>query len=215
MPTSQLEQKNDEFDPHPQYTFSYDVQDAITGDYKSQTETRDGDYVQGQYSLHDADGYRRIVDYTADAVNGFKAIVRREPLGAEAAAPPAPVLAPVVAPAPAPLPKPAALPSLPQLPQRVTPLKTYVQPAQFIRTYAAPATTLVHHAPAHSYIHAAPTVHLTPAAHVVHAAPATHLVHAAHATHLVHAAPAAHVVHAAPLLNYAAPAAASHYSYVH
>lgn len=29
----------------------------------------------------DADGYRRTVDYTADPVNGFNAIVNREPLG--------------------------------------------------------------------------------------------------------------------------------------
>lgn len=34
----------------------------------------------------DADGYRRVVDYTADPVNGFNAVVSREPLaGADAA----------------------------------------------------------------------------------------------------------------------------------
>ncbi|XP_017304977.1 cuticle protein 8-like, partial [Diaphorina citri] len=29
------------------YDFSYDVADSYTGDYKSQQETRDGDYVKG------------------------------------------------------------------------------------------------------------------------------------------------------------------------
>ena len=93
----------EEFDPHPQYTYGYDVKDALTGDSKTQVETRDGGVVSGQYSLNDADGYRRIVDYTADPINGFNAVVRREPLVA-AVAPvvKAAVAAPVVA-APAPL----------------------------------------------------------------------------------------------------------------
>ncbi|KAJ8941533.1 hypothetical protein NQ318_010301 [Aromia moschata] len=70
----------DEYDPHPQYSYAYDINDALTGDSKSQHETRDGDVVQGSYSLTDADGLRRTVDYTADPVNGFNAVVRREPL---------------------------------------------------------------------------------------------------------------------------------------
>lgn len=32
----------EEYDPHPQYSFAYDIQDGITGDSKSQHETRDG-----------------------------------------------------------------------------------------------------------------------------------------------------------------------------
>ncbi|ALC47368.1 Ccp84Ag, partial [Drosophila busckii] len=87
----------EEYDPHPQYTYGYDVKDAISGDSKTQVESRNGDIVQGQYSLNDADGYRRIVDYTADPINGFNAVVRREPLVA-AVAPVAPVA--VAAPAP-------------------------------------------------------------------------------------------------------------------
>ncbi|EDW81780.1 uncharacterized protein Dwil_GK12247 [Drosophila willistoni] len=91
----------EEYDPHPQYTYGYDVKDALSGDSKTQVESRDGDIVQGQYSLNDADGYRRIVDYTADPINGFNAVVRREPLVAAApiVAAPAPV-APVVRAAP-------------------------------------------------------------------------------------------------------------------
>ncbi|KAJ8683132.1 hypothetical protein QAD02_018924 [Eretmocerus hayati] len=68
-----------EHDPHPQYTYSYDVHDASTGDSKTQSETRDGDVVAGQYSVVDPDGTKRIVDYTADPVNGFNAVVRKEP----------------------------------------------------------------------------------------------------------------------------------------
>ncbi|EDW81783.1 uncharacterized protein Dwil_GK10833 [Drosophila willistoni] len=67
-------------DPHPKYNFAYDVKDALSGDSKSQVESRDGDVVQGEYSLDDADGFRRTVKYTADSVNGFNAVVHREPL---------------------------------------------------------------------------------------------------------------------------------------
>ncbi|XP_037828493.1 larval cuticle protein A2B-like [Lucilia sericata] len=81
----------EEYDPHPQYSYGYDVKDAISGDSKTAVETRDGGFVQGQYSLNDADGYRRIVDYTSDPINGFNAVVRREPLVAAVAAP-APVV---------------------------------------------------------------------------------------------------------------------------
>lgn len=63
------------------YDFSYSVHDEHTGDIKSQTESRKGDQVQGQYTLIDADGYLRTVDYTSDAHNGFNAVVRRDPLG--------------------------------------------------------------------------------------------------------------------------------------
>jgi len=65
------------YDPHPQYNFGYSVSDGITGDQKSHTESRDGDLVQGQYSLVEPDGAIRTVTYTADAVNGFNAVVQR------------------------------------------------------------------------------------------------------------------------------------------
>ncbi|XP_026478282.1 larval cuticle protein A2B-like [Ctenocephalides felis] len=66
-------------DPHPQYTYAYDVRDSLTGDSKSQHESRDGDVVRGSYSLLDADGLLRTVVYTADPVNGFNAVVQRAP----------------------------------------------------------------------------------------------------------------------------------------
>ncbi|KAK3926864.1 Cuticle protein 8 [Frankliniella fusca] len=77
-PLLPISQEPEPFDPNPQYSYSYSIQDAVTGDSKSQSETRNGDVVQGQYSVVDADGTRRIVDYTADAVHGFNAVVRRE-----------------------------------------------------------------------------------------------------------------------------------------
>ncbi|XP_070492230.1 larval cuticle protein A2B-like [Chironomus tepperi] len=82
--------KTVEFDAHPQYSFTYSVNDASTGDSKSQTESRNGDAVTGQYSLIEADGTRRIVDYTADDVHGFNAVVRKE----GAVAPVAKIIAP-------------------------------------------------------------------------------------------------------------------------
>lgn len=75
----------EEYDPNPQYSYGYDVQDSLTGDSKSQVESRNGDVVQGSYSLTDPDGTRRTVDYTADPINGFNAVVRKEPLAVAAA----------------------------------------------------------------------------------------------------------------------------------
>jgi hypothetical protein len=36
-----------DYDPNPQYSYAYDIQDALTGDAKSQQESRSGDVVQG------------------------------------------------------------------------------------------------------------------------------------------------------------------------
>ncbi|XP_050681007.1 larval cuticle protein A2B-like [Leptidea sinapis] len=77
----------EEYNAHPQYSFAYDVQDGLTGDSKSQHESRDGDVVQGSYSVVDPDGTKRTVDYTADPHNGFNAVVHREPLGVKTVAP--------------------------------------------------------------------------------------------------------------------------------
>ncbi|XP_053953178.1 larval cuticle protein A3A [Anastrepha ludens] len=91
-------------DPHPQYTYAYNVQDALTGDSKTQEETRDGDVVRGSYSLIEPDGSRRIVNYYADPINGFNAVVQKDvPVAAVAPVVAAKaVAAPIVA-APAPV----------------------------------------------------------------------------------------------------------------
>lgn len=44
---------------------------------KSQQETRDGDVVKGQYSLVEPDGSIRTVDYAADDISGFNAVVSK------------------------------------------------------------------------------------------------------------------------------------------
>ncbi|XP_037025928.1 larval cuticle protein A2B-like [Bradysia coprophila] len=84
----------DDYDPNPQYSYSYDIHDAITGDAKSQQETRSGDVVTGSYSLIEADGTRRVVEYTADPHNGFNAVVHKEPVATKVVAPVAKVVSP-------------------------------------------------------------------------------------------------------------------------
>jgi hypothetical protein len=62
----------------PLYSYDYAVNDPYSGDTKTQQESRDGDVVRGSYSLVDADGTRRVVEYYADALHGFNAVVRKE-----------------------------------------------------------------------------------------------------------------------------------------
>ncbi|KOC62886.1 Larval cuticle protein A1A, partial [Habropoda laboriosa] len=131
-------------DAAPQYSFAYDVQDAVTGDSKAQYETRNGDVVQGSYSLIEADGTRRIVEYTADPINGFNAVVSREPATAVAAiaaplVPYAPAIAPSAAAAPI---LPAAAAPVPAIPasaaQAITNYATYPNPYAYTAAYSSP-----------------------------------------------------------------------------
>ncbi|XP_068086141.1 larval cuticle protein A3A-like [Anabrus simplex] len=87
-----------DYDPNPSYSYAYDIQDALTGDSKGQQESRQGDVVQGSYSLTEPDGTRRTVEYTADPVNGFNAVVHREPAVVAKAVVAAPAYAKVAAP---------------------------------------------------------------------------------------------------------------------
>ncbi|CRK90723.1 CLUMA_CG004416, isoform A [Clunio marinus] len=64
-------------DAYPQYQYAYNVNDVLTGDNKAQEEIRDGDVVKGFYSLVEADGSVRKVNYYADPVNGFNAVVSK------------------------------------------------------------------------------------------------------------------------------------------
>uniref|UniRef100_A0A1I8M773 Cuticle protein n=1 Tax=Musca domestica TaxID=7370 RepID=A0A1I8M773_MUSDO len=66
-----------DYHSYPQYQFEYGVQDSKTGDMKNQWEHRDGDNVQGSYSLKEADGTTRVVDYHADGHHGFNAVVKK------------------------------------------------------------------------------------------------------------------------------------------
>lgn len=70
---NELEEK----DEHPKYKFEYAVNDQSTGDHKTHWEERDGDVVKGEYTLQDADGTKRVVEYTADDQHGFMALVKK------------------------------------------------------------------------------------------------------------------------------------------
>ena len=140
---------SEEYDPNPQYSYGYDIHDSLTGDIKSQQESRDGDVVKGQYSLIEADGTRRVVDYTADPVNGFNALVsKEEPTIAKVAA--APVVAKI---APAPVIAKVATPVVTKIAAPVA----YSSPV----AYSAPIAKL-----------AAPVVYAAPVAKVAYSAPA-------------------------------------------
>ena len=99
-PTAVAKAVDDSYSP-PQYAFSYGVNDPHTGDNKEHHETRSGDVVQGSYSLVEPDGTRRTVEYTADPVNGFNAVVHKTPLAAPVAKVAAPVPATYSSPVPA------------------------------------------------------------------------------------------------------------------
>ncbi|XP_049303467.1 larval cuticle protein A2B-like isoform X1 [Bactrocera dorsalis] len=147
--------KSEEYDPHPQYKFSYGVDDKLTGDSKSQVEERDGDVVRGEYSLIDADGYKRTVQYTADPINGFNAVVNREPLvKAVAVAPVVKTVAPVahyaapVAHYAAPVAHysaPAVVKTVAPVAHYAAPVAHYAAPAAHYASYAAPAVVKYHH----------------------------------------------------------------------
>ncbi|XP_061393847.1 pupal cuticle protein Edg-84A-like [Musca vetustissima] len=213
-------------DPHANYEFSYSVDDQESGDVKTQLENRDGDSVQGQYTLNDADGYKRIVDYSVNGDSGFRATVRRERLDdAETYTkqsiekPAAEVKENLVKP---------VVPAKP-LVQKPVVQKPLVQTPGYLRTTVVHQPA-IYHAPA-------PVVHLTPSTHhhIVHAAPATTVLKSTptvitttthHHTPAVvhHHAPAvvrAAVVHHAPataVVHHHTPAVATphhHVSYVH
>ncbi|CAH1391271.1 unnamed protein product [Nezara viridula] len=87
----------DTYDPNPSYSFSYAVNDPVTGDNHGHTESRNGDVVQGRYFLVEPDGSLRTVEYTADPVNGFNANVHKDTAGAHPVAAPVAVARPPVA----------------------------------------------------------------------------------------------------------------------
>ncbi|XP_039440826.1 cuticle protein 8-like [Culex pipiens pallens] len=62
---------------HPQYKFEYGVQDGHTGDHKAQWEQRDGDHVKGSYTLDEADGGHRVVEYQSDGHGGINIQVKK------------------------------------------------------------------------------------------------------------------------------------------
>jgi hypothetical protein len=73
----QIHHHTEDYYAYPKYKFEYGVKDPHTGDHKSQWEVRDGDVVKGEYTLDEADGTTRIVQYTADDKHGFQAVVKK------------------------------------------------------------------------------------------------------------------------------------------
>jgi hypothetical protein len=59
------------------YEFKYGVKDTHTQDIKEQAEKREGDKVEGYYSLLEPDGTTRTVKYTSDKHTGFIAQVEK------------------------------------------------------------------------------------------------------------------------------------------
>lgn len=158
------------------YSFQYNVADPTTGDQKEQQEERDGDVVRGFYTLVEADGSVRRVDYTADEEHGFQAVVTKQ----GGAAHPLPV---------------SFLFFI-----RVLDLFQQLFAFQATRTVVAQPAVHVVSQPATHYVQHAPVVH------ALHAAPvATHYVQSAPvSTHYVQAAPVStHYVQAAPLVHHA------------
>lgn len=60
-----------------EYSYNYAVHDPHTGDEKQHVEERHGDQVKGVYTLKEADGTLRIVEYKADKHEGFQAQVHK------------------------------------------------------------------------------------------------------------------------------------------
>ncbi|TMW44390.1 hypothetical protein DOY81_010527 [Sarcophaga bullata] len=193
--------KSEEYDPHPQYKFSYGVEDKLTGDSKSQVEERDGDVVRGEYSLIDADGYKRTVQYTADDHNGFNAVVHREPL-VKTVAPVSHYAAPAVVKTLAPV----AHYTAPAVVKTVAPVAHYSAP---VAHYAAPAIVKTVAPVAH---YSAPVAHYAAPAVVKAVAPVATVHHTSYdAPTYVKSAPVAHYAAPTHYATYETPS----YSYHH
>lgn len=154
----------------PSYRFGYSVADTKTGDSKTREETRDGNSVTGSYTVADPDGRLRRVTYTADAENGFNAVVTYD---GEVGPPAIPIAGPAVAvAAPTPIVEDASA---------ANPAVVEVRQPDVVRT--VPANNFVRTVPANNFIrgnlvshgfHANPTVVTHNANHVVHTAAVPH-----------------------------------------
>ncbi|XP_045471978.1 cuticle protein-like [Harmonia axyridis] len=71
--------QNVDYTAKPDYSFSYGVQDPVSGNSQIHEQSRDGSAVHGEYRVLQSDGIVRIVRYIADSENGFQATVEYEP----------------------------------------------------------------------------------------------------------------------------------------
>lgn len=60
------------FQDRPIYQFKYQVNDAQTGDYKTQEEVSENGLVHGTYTVRESNGDLRVVSYTAGDEKGFQ-----------------------------------------------------------------------------------------------------------------------------------------------
>jgi Insect cuticle protein len=127
------------------YDFEYSVQDDHTGDVKTQHESAKDGVISGYYTLIDADGYKRIVHYTADDVNGFNADVQREPIDGH---------------------------KVVKTIQPVVVKKIVAQPAIAVQKYVAAAPQYYSAPVEHKYVAAAPQYYSAPAEQKYYSAPA-------------------------------------------
>ncbi|XP_063700216.1 cuticle protein 19-like [Culicoides brevitarsis] len=67
---------HEDYHHHPSYKYEYGVKDPHTHDHKSAWEHRDGDHTKGGYTLDEADGTHRVVEYHSDG-KGLHAVVKR------------------------------------------------------------------------------------------------------------------------------------------
>lgn len=178
-----------------EYEFSYAVHDDHTGDIKSQQESRKGDVVTGRYELIDSDGFKRIVEYTADEHNGFNAVVHREPTDIKI---PVPVASPVAHYSHAPVAHyshaPAPITHYSHAPEAVTKVFTpavtkVVKPIKYVAT------------PAPHYYQPAPVAHYQPAP-IAHYQPAPVSHYSAPSSKHQYSHEPAHVTFNAPEVNY-------------
>ncbi|XP_045450469.1 cuticle protein 8-like [Melitaea cinxia] len=155
------------------YEFQYSVHDDHSGDVKQQQESRAGDAVHGSYSLVQPDGVHRIVEYTADKVNGFNAVVRYEGH-------------PIQAPAPAKI-------------AYAAPAKiAYAAPTKF--AYSAPIS---YAAPVAKVAYSAPITYSAPVAKVAYAAPVAKVAYAAApVAKLAYQTNLGHVSFSSPVVSY-------------
>ncbi|KAF5297746.1 hypothetical protein FQR65_LT09920 [Abscondita terminalis] len=70
--TTEVSEENNNSD----YSFSYGVKDVETGDVKDQWESKKDGVVKGRYSVMEAGGKLRTVEYVADKEHGFNAVVK-------------------------------------------------------------------------------------------------------------------------------------------
>ncbi|NP_001233032.1 uncharacterized protein LOC100575117 precursor [Acyrthosiphon pisum] len=125
------------------YNFEYSVNDPHTYDVHSQSESSDGKgNVKGTYSLLEADGSTRVVEYTADDHSGFNAEVKKIEGHSQGYNAPAPAYKPAYS---------APAYSAPTYSAPAHSAPAYSAPAHSASAYPAPAYSApAHSAPAYS-----------------------------------------------------------------